>query len=381
MKKIKYLSFYNTPENKEKHIVSPAGVTKVDYVLSVLDALKRPTDVITASRSQVRSGNKEIVKTVNDFATLYIPADLKGGNWFANKLSTLIYRMRFVPYLRKHLRRDDVVIVYHSLVYMDEVRRLKKTIGFKLILEVEEIYGDVLGSQKIANREMDFFRCADAYIFPTELLNEKTNDQNKPYVITHGTYRAVPESEERIYHDDNRVHCVYAGTFDPRKGVFAAISAAEHLPENYHMHILGFGSPEETERVQEAVRATAEKTRARVTYDGCLSGELYTRFIQSCDIGLSTQNPHAAFNDTSFPSKVLTYMANGLRVVSISIPSVVHSDVGDMIYYYDDQTPEKIAEAILKIDLCEAYDSRRRIMELDRRFQNEFQNILQDLRG
>lgn len=54
--------------------------------------------------------------------------------------------------------------------------------------------------------------------------------------------------------------------------------------------------------------------------------------------------------DYSFPSKIITYMANGLRVVSANIRSVKSSLVGEYLTYYDNNTPEDIAKAIMTIN-------------------------------
>ena len=64
-------------------------------------------------------------------------------------------------------------------------------------------------------------------------------------------------------------------------------------------------------------------------------------------------------------------MANGLRVVSVRIPVVETSDVGDILYYYDKQTPEDIAHAILMINFDKKYDSRKRILELYEKFKRD----------
>ena len=69
-------------------------------------------------------------------------------------------------------------------------------------------------------------------------------------------------------------------------------------------------------------------------------------------------------------------MANGLRVVSVRIPAVEQSDVGDMLYYYDEQTPEQIAGAIVRAGISRGYDGRKRIKELDSRFQADLEKIL-----
>ena len=177
---------------------------------------------------------------------------------------------------------------------------------------------------------------------------------------------------------DKIIHCVYAGTFDPRKGgAAAAAAAAEFLPDDYHIHILGFGSDEEIRNMKDCISRVAKKSAAKVSYDGLLTGEDYIKFIQSCDIGLSTQNPDAAFNATSFPSKILSYLANGLRVVSIRIPAIEQSDVGDKLFYYDEQTPDQIAKAIRSIDMSQEYDSRRLIEQLSECFERELVEVLE----
>ena len=134
------------------------------------------------------------------------------------------------------------------------------------------------------------------------------------------------------------------------------------------MHILGFGSDDEIKMMKDKIEEVNAKSEATVTYDGLLSGAEYTKFLQSCDIGLSTQNPDAAFNATSFPSKILSYMANGLRVVTIRIPAISDSGVGSSVYYYDTQTPQNIAEAIKSINLNDDYNGREIIVELDKQF-------------
>ena len=179
---------------------------------------------------------------------------------------------------------------------------------------------------------------------------------------------------------DGKIHCVYAGTLDPRKGgAIASAESALFLNENYHIHILGFGNEKEKAEMLNTIDSISKKSKAKITYDGLLSGEEYIKFIQSCDIGLSTQNPNAKFNDTSFPSKILSYMANGLRVVSVRIPVVEESGIGKCVYYYDEQTPENIAKAIKSIDFSEEYDSRKAIGVLDKAFICNLKTMLKGL--
>ena len=162
---------------------------------------------------------------------------------------------------------------------------------------------------------------ADKFVFSTDLLNDKVNGQKKPHLVIYGTYRCEPVMSER--HKDNKVHVVYSGTLDPNKGgAMAAVGVAASLPSTYRVHILGFGNPGEVQAIKELCEEISSKGGAVVSYDGVLKGSAYIDFLQTCQIGLSTQNPDAAFNNTSFPSKILSYMSNGLQVVSIDIEAV-----------------------------------------------------------
>ena len=221
---------------------------------------------------------------------------------------------------------------------------------------------------------------ADCYIFPTYLLDKEINQLEKPAILVHGAYREEPDRYEGRYKEKNIIHCVYAGTFDPRKGgAIAAVLMAEYLSEKYHVHILGFGNPTDTNKIKTIIEDVSQKSKAKVTFDGLLFGDEYINFIQRCDIGLSTQNPEEAFNATSFPSKILAYLANGLKVVSIRIPAVETSAIGDYMYYYDIQTPEHIAKAIMGIDNKDEYDSRVIIRNLDKEFRKNLFLLLEQI--
>lgn len=286
-----------------------------------------------------------------------------------------LYRM-----LDNQVKEKDVLLVYHSLTYINVLRRLRKRKRFTLLLQVCEIYADVSQDKKKRKKELQWINEADAYIFSTSNLAQSLNKNRKPSQVCLGTYKVDYDSVKKC-NDDGFVHVVYAGTFDPRKGGGqAAAAAAEFLPSGYHVHIIGFGSEKEVLLLKKQIEEVASSSSCKVTYDGCLSGHDYIEFIQRCDIGLCTQDPNAAFNATSFPSKILSYMSNGLSVVSAKIPAIVNSPVGDLITYYDAQTPEEIAKAILKVNLeSKGSKEQTRIEELDKSFQEGIKSMLNAL--
>ena len=378
MKKIFYMSYYNSTNSSERRNAVLSSVNKMNYICEALENNGYNTEIVSASGATEKKFCKSKKVKLTDKTTLKLFSSLPRLNRIVSVIDRVILKTKLFLYMIKNTNKDSIVMVYHSLGYMSLVKRLKKLKGFKLIIEAEEIYGDVIGDEKTSQKEYEFFKIADAFIFPTELLSEKVNTEKKPEVIIYGTYHIEKELPKLF--SDGKIHCVYAGTLDPRKGgAIASAESALFLNENYHIHILGFGNEKEKAEMLNTIDSISKKSKAKITYDGLLSGEEYIKFIQSCDIGLSTQNPNGKYNDTSFPSKILSYMANGLRVVSIRIPAIEKSAVGKFMYYYDEQTPENIAKAIKSIDFSEEYDSRKTIGVLDKAFICDLKTMLKGL--
>ena len=379
MKTITYVSYYSKPDDMQGRKSVPACSNKMDSIMETLTHMGYQVNILSAcgaGKEKVYGGRLD---RLSDQVSLRFFPSFPWTN-IINKILCRISIFGGLFWQLIHLHKDDKVIVYHSLDYMPVINLAHKIRRFKLIMEVEEIYSDVTGKTDKKEKEIAYLRKADRYIFPTVLLAKLINMKDKPYAIIHGTYRAEAQRNMTSFSNEGNqketIHCVYAGTFDPRKGGPLAAASAAYLPANYHVHIIGFGSKQDTETIKETIRNVGEKSQCLITYDGLKQGEEYIRFIQSCDIGLSTQDPSAAFNATSFPSKILSYLANGLRVVSIKIPAIETSDVGDLLYYYVNQTPQGIAEAILSVDMKTPYDSRKRIVELNRLFEMKLQEVL-----
>lgn len=377
---IYYLANYDSETNSlQERRYSPAATSKTDYLLDVMARNGYRVEVVsmcnTEGRRFVRSKKYSHLSGASIRLFSSLPRSYKlinGINYFWMFFQALLYLLR-------NLRKEDVLFVYHSLTYYYLVKILTILRRCPLILQVEEIYSDVSNYGQQKRREKSYLPIADAYVFPTELLNKAVNTAGKPFAIAHGNYKV-----EKIVNltNDSKIHVVYAGVFDPRKGgAMAAIAAAEYLDSEYHMHIIGFGSDQEKQDVVEKINEVREKTTCSITFDGRLSGSDYVMFLQSCAIGLSCQNPEGSYNSSSFPSKVLSYMANGLHVVSIRIDVLEQSGVNDLITYYDKQDACEIAKAIRSVDFRSPYDSRLRIAQLDAAFVADFSRLMTETCG
>lgn len=379
---MKYIGYYNNVINKEDRECVPSAVTKMDYIVDTL--VKNGEKVEIVSNSGSTSGNycKSQKLHISQNVSLKLFACIPGRNKIMKVISRCGVHIQLFVYLFLNTKKNEKVIVYHSLGYAKIINFLYRLKKFCLILEVEEIYSDVNESlHRRRNREICYLRKADGYIFSTELLNEEINRERKPYCVVYGTYNCkelLQISDTDDNNEKDKIHVVYAGTFDGDKGgVDIAIEATRFLTKEYHMHILGFGTEKDVERVKHHIADVTKESESTITYDGLLLGEEYEKFIQQCDIGLSTQNPDSAFNVTSFPSKILSYMTNGVRTVSIKIPVLEIASIGPYLFFYEEQKPEKLAQAIKQIDISIPYEGREIIRKLDLDFKKELKCILE----
>lgn len=384
MEKVYYIGYYSDLNGVQNRKTAPAADTKMNYIIESLKKIGYDVEVISFCEENSRD---KIIKKYDEYEINIKNNKVHFFKTYASKYRIIRVIGRYFTWIsqKKYIQKNCInkeckIIIYHSLGLLKVLKFLNRK-NKKYILEMEEIYADVINNNKIRQKEIKLAKMASGYLFPTNLLDKEINTEKKPSVIIHGTYKVEKIINKKIFdEEEKKIHCVYAGTFDPRKGgCTAAVAATEYLPSNYHIHILGFGSNEEVKKIKEFIKETDKKSKAKVTYDGLLEGEEYINFIQNCQIGLSTQNPDALFNATSFPSKILSYMANGLRVVSIRIRAVEKSDIGNYIYYYDEQTPQNIANAIKNVNFDDNYDSRKLISKLDEKFLKDIKIILKKI--
>jgi len=377
--RVKYIGFYGSNlivgENRNSFL---SATNKMDYITNTLSTMEVEVEIVSPSWTKNQRG----IYSGKKIALAHNISFVCGPSFGARSKIMRYFQIIFsciwlIVYLIKNTTESDIFIVYHSILLMMPIMFLRKFKKNLLIVEVEEIYQDV---RKLPNyfrkQEYSFFEIADRYIFPTKLLDEKINVNSKPSTVIHGTYQF--EKERKCKFNDGKIHIVYAGTFDPSKGGLLAVDTALYLPHNFHVHIIGFGSVDETNSIIQKVNDISKIAKSTVTYDGLVFGEDYINFLQKCDIGLSTQLPCTAYGDTSFPSKILSYLVNGLRVVSIRINSIVKSDVGQIIYYYEKPDPKVIANTITSIDFSAPYSSRQLIEYLDVKFARNLESLLEN---
>ena len=375
---IKYISFYDNIMNKrEERYVVPSCQSKLEYVVSVISELGYFVDIISPSCTTAHKGVfRAKVYDISPNVKVHLPFSFGASSVIGRAFKRIWQVIVVYFYLFNQINNGDVVIAYHSIALSRVLRYLKRTKGIKLVLHVEEVYSDVSGNARHRKLERDIFNKADAFLFPSESLSKTVNLNYKKYVVAHGVYKPEPMRAEKW--DDGRTHCVYAGTFDAIKGgAIQAIKAAEYLDERFCIHVIGFGSPSEIKNIEDLISGISKTTKCEIVYDGLKKGVEFSKYIQKCHIGISSQNPSGIYNSTSFPSKVLMYLTNYLDVVSIRIPVLSESDVNEVIFYYDKDEPCELANAIRRCSqLHDKEVVSSLLFELHKKFSIELDEML-----
>lgn len=370
--KIYYLIHF---DNKTNRNVTPSAITKGKYVASALASCSSEVEIVSLAYP-TKDSQDEVYYQVSENVICHLFKGKYSNNRIIRYLNHKLYDKKIRKYLKQKVKKDDIVVVYHSLANMKLVKYIKKNITDKIVYEVEEIYGDVINDEKAKIKELKAFKNASSYIFSNDYLNSIINTKQLPYVTCYGTYE-IPTLYKEAF-NDNLIHCLYAGTLDRQKqGAAIAINTARYLPNNYIIHILGFGTSQDLSYTKNLIdEINKQYGVTKVIYEGVKLNEEYLKFIQKCQIGLSTQNMDASFNDTSFPSKILSYMSNGLEVVSANIGVVKNSKISQYIHFYEVQDEKEIANVILNINLNAKSNNVDVVKELDKEFKEDLKAML-----
>lgn len=370
--KIYYLIHF---DNKTNRNVTPSAITKGKYVASALASCSSEVEIVSLAYP-TKDSQDEVYYQVSENVICHLFKGKYSNNRIIRYLNHKLYDKKIRKYLKQNVKKDDIVVVYHSLANMKLVKYIKKNITDKIVYEVEEIYGDVINDEKAKTKELKAFKNASSYIFSNDYLNSIINTKQLPYVTCYGTYE-IPTLYKEAF-NDNLIHCLYAGTLDCQKqGAAIAINTARYLPNNYIVHILGFGTSQDLSYTKNLIdEINKQYGVTKVIYEGIKLNEEYLKFIQKCQIGLSTQNMDASFNDTSFPSKILSYMSNGLEVVSANIGVVKNSKISQYIHFYEVQDEKEIANVILNINLNAKSNNVDVVKELDKEFKEDLKAML-----
>ncbi len=379
MQKIYYIGFYSDKiGNDEGRYNSPAAVDKMNYIAASLVRAGFGVEILSPSWS-IKKGWKYLPGRINNEIpnlTVRFTPSMVSSFKLIKLLNIFLSLLWVFLWLILKVKRNEKILVYHSPLFSLPIIWAKKLKGFKLILEVEEIYGEVFNKKDLLGKwEKKLIECADNYIAVSDVLAEILGERAK--IIIYGNYSVPQSSIKEVNHHHSSIHVVYAGLVDKVKGgAYNTMQCVKYLPKEYIIHICGYGGEEEVKELERQVIDLNERLgRQACIYHGLIPENEFSDFLHKCHIAINPQFDGENMT-TLFPSKIIKYLSHNLRVVSTSIKSIRKSKIASLITFSDNDSPESNAKAIMQVDPNAPYDSCGTIRILDKKFVEEMKDLI-----
>ena len=365
--RILYVCFYNDLNGIQKErILSSAGQDKTEYLIELMVASSLKVDVVSFAYSNSPTEVKD-EDVLNDGFKVHYFASKFSKNRIINHLRLIKFKIRALFYLLRNIKENDVVLVYHSLFYMkliNTLKRIKRNTRF--LIQAEEIYSIVwYKNKKSIKKEIAYLKRFKNIIVSNDSLAEKLSFPSDAALVLPGNYNYRGKIND---FKKDKIDVVYSGNTDPSiYDLYSTIEAFDLLPQNYRLHILCSGSDEE-------MRALESLSSDRVLIYKELHGSLYSSFLSKCDIGICPRRPND-FNQSSFPSKILTYLRHGLRVVSSNF-FTSENELKKYITIYQHNSPTEIANAILSAQTTGMDNAKDYIIAKNKEFSKKLVDFI-----
>ena len=356
---VHYIAGYVDSRHVQDRKCSLAGIAKMDYVISCLASITAyEVYATTQTKKQVR-----MKRTKNVQYRLSVPSTNRYGFYFDRFLGIvqlIIYLLR-VP-------RKDTVLVYHERWYVPWVQLIHKVKKWKLAYEVEEIYLAVANHPASEiNKEISQVTQADSYILSTVSLKDMLFlKETDVYAVCNGVYMPLYPGKKV---ENEKTHIVYAGSLNPAKGAWLAIEAMKYLPASFVLHVSGAGSEKDLATIHKLIAESNGNNN--IIFEGCLSESDHLALLQKCDIGLCPANPRAAF-----PSKILEYMRNSLKVVSVKKSEIEQAQCAKYLFFFEDGNMEDYCKQVMKAAQTSDQDASQCMSQMHNQFLTELKAII-----
>jgi glycosyltransferase involved in cell wall biosynthesis len=375
-----YIGFYDdiVGNRSEKRNTFLSSVNKMNYITQVLVDEGYHVTILSPAWTMLKKGyfaGKEY--DLDKHVRLALTPTFGSKYRILRTISKAVALVWMGTYLLLHTNGKSRVLVYHAQLTSIPILFAKFVRKFKITLELEEIYHLIQPSGKLHTKlEMMMIASAKAYILPNNLIYEKIRDPiEKPRIVVHGDYRIAQEYAKDI---DWNIKLLFAGNIEKiRGGAFNALKIIDFLDDSYILHIIGYGSESELAELGEAINViNSNRDREVIKYHGVLYGIEFSEFLSGCDIALNLQTQSNHYMDMAFPSKVISYLAHGLHVVSTRLNTLENSEISRYITFVDELDPASIAKKIESIDLYSEFDPKAFLKDLDVRTHTDLGELM-----
>lgn len=375
-KKIYYLCYGAEDRKRSKFRFEPAAIPVVDYVSEKMRELGFQVEIVSGYISNKGVQGYENGES-NGVQYTYFPS-FHSKFRIINRIVMYVHHMELFFYLLFHVGKSDVLVIYHSLAFIRLMTILMRVKRIHTVLQIEEYfsYVNLIRKKSWKKRELNYFKLFDRYIFVNDVMADE-NEYERACVL-YGPYRSKRKKLEKT---DETIHIVYAGGITKGNAAIITAGAAEYLPQNYLITVIGYGTQDCIDNLKSVIAKQNKKNGAKVEYGGFVIGEKYEEIMLKQDIGVSLyQSPEGETEDATkymFSSKILSYLSYSLKVVASSTESLQRSKLNDVVQQVMEMSSKEVAEAIMKVDILENCDMTSIMKQLDEEFGKNLNNVLE----
>lgn len=377
-KSIKWITTYDVETNNEGRYYSLSSKNKTDYIIDVMVRNGWNIEIISPSITMHEKGYyRKSQRSINKNIKLTLFNTFGAKSKLGRAMSKIFSATQLFCYLFFKVKRNELIIIGHTLMFAAPVYLAKKIKNFKLILDFGEEYNMVKKGNRIYQwAEPKLIQNTNKFIFGNDFMGDIYGISPINYIVVYGQYQNNIRAKKIIL--DNKIHLVYSGIIsESEKSAFKAIELAKYLDKKYTIHILGKIDNLAEEHFYSLIEeVNSINDSCRVIYEGVKNGEEYVKQMIQYDIGLNLRSVDEYYIDFAFPSKVISYLNAGLRVVSSKIKCVEQSDIGILLDYYEDDNPNCISEVIRGIDLQSPFYCSDKLKELDSKLSISIESLI-----
>ena len=351
MRKVHYIGWYITPNSWGRYKCAVAGMMKMRYMANQIQKAGCDLHVLSLVEKQVSGFYSGYDEEFEDKHIHYMGGGNMSGR-ITGRLNNTIKHLSFITYILFKTSKKDLIVLYHSYFYTKLLAKMLRFIHRDVVLEVEEIYGyNALGDMPWVDDEIAKIKKFKKFTCVNDGIPQMLGLKQEDYVVAYGNAEFTKRTVDRF--DDGKIHVVYSGVIELKKmGAPTAIEVARLLPSNYVLHVTGYARKKEYEDSlkKRIVEINKELGQERIRYEGFLSEEELDKLLFRCHIGLSPNVLRSNFANSTFPSKLVNYMCHDLSLV-VSYATAYDFPISEGWVFYHEQTPECIAEAVMKAEI------------------------------
>jgi len=255
-----------------------------------------------------------------------------------------------------------VAIHCHDLNTLNTGVKLSREFQLKVIYDSHELFNEMTGRNRLDRwygykLEKKLLKFVDHLIvvnpFIVKVFQEQykklpqtTIIQNIP-IYRNGDLSGIEDNyfREKYNLDKDDFLLLYQGGLDPYRGLEEIIKAMNYLPSYFKLVLIGDG------RIKEELRQLVREGNLikRVFFHGKVPSHKILSYTKQADIGLVMYKNISQNNYFSTPNKIFEYLLAGIPTVASDHPGKNYIVKNNQIGICTEETPEKIAEAVLQI--------------------------------